>query len=276
MSRPALDSPARVGWVLYRRDLLATLFSPAIYIVLTVACLLLTFFTVSWLDTVGSLSVLVSTDPARLPLFFCVGFLALYLGLTSSLSISSEREHRTFEVLFYGPVTSSLRIVSIFLRDLSVFLLAEGVFLLDLWVISRLTGISLGPDSLRGVLHSFLLIGPMIGFSLLLSALTRRVRKAVLLFVSVFVILAGLQIASGLLQAVPPSSLSLFLLAVRRALSALLAALRWISPFSYLARLNDPPGTGSPLGWTLLAAVLYTLLLLALAILALKKADKSP
>jgi ABC-type multidrug transport system permease subunit len=276
--RPRALPPAlRVGWVLYRRDLVGTLLSPSVYAVVTAACLLLTFFMVSYLDTVSSLAVFVSEDPARIPLFFTMAFLSLYLGVASSISISAEREHRTFEVLFYGPVTPLLRLLSIFLRDLAVFLLAAVVFLLDLWIVSRLTNLSLGPGILRSIGFSFFLVWPMIGFSLLLSSLTRRVRKAVLLFVTIFVALAGLQIAAGLLSSIPAESISLFLLYVRRTLSALLQAAQWVSPFAYIARLNEPMGAGSPagIGWILLAGILYAAVLLALAVLVLKKSDKS-
>ncbi len=278
MDRQSAVSRLQVGWVLYRRDLLATLLSPAIYVIVTAACLLLTFFVVSYLDTVENLAVFVSADPARIPLFFCVAFLALYLGITSSIAISTEREQRTFEVLFYGPVTPVQRLAAIFLRDLSVFLLAVLVFVLDLWVTSRVTNLSLGPGSLRSAGYSFLLVWPMIGFSLLLSSSVRRVRKAVLLFVTVFVVLAGLQIAQGLMYSIPSASASLFLLYVRRALSAFLDIVQWVSPFSYIARLNGSagPGAAAGIGWVLPAAVLYALLLLALATLVLKKTDKSP
>ncbi len=267
----------RVGWVLYRRDLLLALFSPSIYLCLSAACLLLAFFVVNYLNTVSQLSVLVSADPARIPLFFSVAFISLYLGVTSSISISSEREHRTLEVLFYGPVTPLARILSIFLRDLSVFLLAAVFFVLDILIASSFTNLALGPYSLSTIGASFFLVWPMVSFSLLLSSCFRRVRKAVLLFVTIFIGLAGLQIASSLLSAIPTESISLFLLYVKQAFLAVLRVSQWVSPFSYIARLNDTVLSGSTLhlGGYVLAAVGYSVLLLLLATAVLKRMDKS-
>lgn len=263
----------RVGWVLFKRDLLGSLLSPAVYIVITVSCLLSTFFVGNYLNTIDKLSVTVSVDPSSIPLFFTVSIMALYLGLTSSVSITSEREHRTLEVLFYGPVNHFSFVLSKFFRDLAILLLSLAFFTFYLFIESYLTNLAFGPDSIGSICISFFLIWPIVSFSLFLSAAVRRVRNSVLLFIAVFLALAGLQITYALLLGIPSQSISLFLLYIRETLAILLTALQWISPFSYLLGRSIDMGLGlsNTSGWYILFAVLYSALLLGLANLVLKR-----
>ena len=263
----------RVGWVLLKRDILGSLLSPAFYIAVTAACLLSTFLFANYLDTLNKVTVMVSVDPSSIPLFFAVALMALYLGVTSSISITGEREHRTLEVLLYGPVTAGSVVLSKFFRDLAIFLFGLVFFTVYLIVVSAMTNLALGPRSFWSIATSFFLVWPMISFSVFLSAALRRVRSAVLLFIGVFLGLAGVQIASSLLLHVPPESISLFLLYVREALVILSRWLQWVSPFSYIARttMDMTIGVSRSAGWYVLIAFLYSSLLLVMAVLVLKK-----
>ena len=278
--RPVVMKPyraSRVGATLYLRDLKAKLFSPFPYLLLALICLLSTYFLGNLLKVISSLSVMVSADPFQIPLFFSVIAIALYLGVTSSTSISHEREQRTLEVLFFGPVTAEVRILALFFRDISVFLISVAFFLVHALVYSLATNLSLGVLSLRTAALSLPLVCPMVGLSLLLSASCRRARTSVLLFVCLFVLLAGLQLASMVLASIPAESISLFVLYLRRALAVFLDWILWISPFSYISRIGGMLETGAsrPMGWTVLAALTYTAGLLAAARLVLSKRGKS-
>ena len=263
----------RVGWILFKRDFMGSLLSPAVYIAVTAACLISTFFVVNYLDTLSKVAVLVSVDPLGVPLFFAVVLMALYIGVISSISITGEREHRTLEVLFYGPVTPWSLILAKFSYGIAIFLFALVFFTLYLLVEATLTNLAFGPRSLKSIGISFFLVWPMVSFSVLLSTALKRVRNAVLLFVGIFLALTGLQIAYGLLLGIPPESISLFLLYVREGLTILLKGLQWVSPFSYIARATTdmPLGSPMPAGWSILFACLYASFLLIVAIFVLKK-----
>jgi ABC-type transport system involved in multi-copper enzyme maturation permease subunit len=263
----------RVGWVLFKRDFIGSLLSPAIYIAVTVACLISTFFVVNYLNTLNKVSVLVSVDPLSAPLFFAIALIALYIGVISSISITGEREHRTLEVLFYGPVTPWSLVLAKFSYGIAIFLFALAFFTLYLLVESTITNLALGPRSLKSIGISFFLVWPMVSFSLLLSAILKRVRNAVLLFIGIFLVLTGLQIAYGLLLSIPSESISLFLLYVREGLAILLKGLQWVSPFSYIAKATTDMSLNSPLsiGWSILFAFFYSSFLLILAIFVFKK-----
>jgi len=263
----------RIGWILFKRDFIGGLLSPAVYIAVTAACLISTFFVVNYLNTLNKVSVLVSVDPLSAPLFFAVTLMALYIGVISSISITGEREHRTLEVLFYGPVTPWTLVLAKFSYGIAIFLFAQVFFTFYLLVESTFTNLAFGPKTLKSIGISFFLIWPMVSFSLLLSAALKSVRNAVLLFVGIFLALTGLQIAYGLLLGIPPESISLFLLYVREGLAILLKGLQWVSPFSYIARVTTdmPLSFPLPVGWSILFAFFYSSFLLIAAIFVLKK-----
>ncbi len=268
------DCPPRLRVVrtLYLRDLTTVLFSPYVYLLGVLACALASYFAGVFLTTVSSLSVLVSPDPLRIPLVFTAVAVAVYLGISSSIAITHEREQRTLEVLFYGPVTPGARIAALFLRDISVFLIVVAFFFLEALLVSLTTNLTLGASSLRAAGLSVALVCPMVGFSLLISAAFRKTRAAVLLFISLFVILSGLQLASMILDSVSAESASLFVLYLRRALSLFLSWARWLSPFAYIARVGEflDAGAQAPTG-IVAAALLYAAGLLAAATAVLRR-----
>ncbi len=263
------------GGILYLRDLKSSLFSPFPYILVTAVCLLSTYFLRNFMAAVYALSLTVSADPSRLPLSVSVIALALYLGITSSISLSHEREQKTLEVLFYGPVTPSMRIAALFLRDMSVFLMALGFLFVHALVVSLTANLATGAQSLRAAALSLPLVCPMIGLSLLLSALCRKARSSVLLFIGLFVLMAGLPAVFVVLSSIPLESATLFMLYIRRALSALLEWVKWISPFSYLSWIGGMlPGNPSQAGVAVLGAAAYSAALFAAASLALARKGK--
>lgn len=263
----------RIGWILFKRDFIGGLLSPAVYIAVTAACLISTFFVINYLNTLNKVSVLVSVDPLNAPLFFAVALMALYIGVISSISITGEREHRTLEVLFYGPVTPWTLVLAKFSYGIAIFLFAQVFFMFYLLIESIFTNLAFGPKTLKTIGVSFFLIWPMVSFSLLLSTALNRVRDAVLFFVGIFLTLTGLQIAYGLLSGIPPESISLFLLYVREGLAILLKGLQWVSPFSYIARATTdmPLSFPLPVGWSIFFAFFYSSFLLIAAIFVLKK-----
>ena len=263
----------RIGWVLFKRDLTRSVFSPAPYIATTVSCLVSTFFVINYLDTLEKVSVLVSVDPSGVPLLVAIMLMSLYLGISSSISITDEKERRTLEILFYGPITSWTLVLAKFCRDISVFFFVLLFFVCYLLVASSITNLAIGPRSFKSIGIAFLLIWPMISFSLLLSSALQRVRNAVVFFVIIFFVLAGLQVSHNLLLRIPPESISLFLLYVRETLSILSKVLQWISPFSYIGQITFyvTGGVFRPADWHLLFAVLYSSIILITAALVLNK-----
>ena len=263
----------QIGWVLFKRDLTERLLSPVTYIGMTVVCLLSTFMVVNYLDTLEKISIIVSVDPSHATLFFAVIFMALYLGVTSSMAIAQEREHRTLEVLFCGPITSTTFVLSKFFRDVAVFFIFLIVLVCFLILESKITNLALGPKSLQSIGLSFFLIWPTLAFCLLISSLARRVRNAILIFIIVIFILGTIQVAHGFLYSMPPDKISLFLLYIRQVLAVVLTALQWISHLSYIAAATGGMPASIPISlfWYVVVGVLYSFCLLFLTITIMRK-----
>ncbi len=265
-ARREISHRLHVVRTLYVRDLSAALFSPFVYLLAVLACALASYFASVFLSTIGSLSVMVSSDPLRIPLVFTAFAAAVYLGISSSVAIAHEREQKTLEVLFYGPVTPAGRIAALFLRDLTVFVIVIVVFFVEALLVSWVTNLTLGALSLRAAAVSIPLVCPMVALSLLISAGTRKTRSAVLLFISLFLVLAGLQVVSMILDSIPAESASLFVMYVRRALFIFLSWIQWLSPFSYIARVGEfLEAGGQGVLWVAAVAFGYALVLLAAA-----------
>lgn len=257
---------------LYVRDFTSVLFSPFVYLLGFLVCALTSYFPGVFLTTVSSLSIMVSAGPLRIPLVSTVIAIAVYLGISSSIAIAHEREQKTLEVLFYGPVTPAERIGALFLRDLSVFLIVVALFFAEALFISLTTNLTLGAPSLRAAVLSVPLVCPMVGFSLLISSAFRKTRAAVLFFISLFVVFSGLQFTSMVLDSVPAESASLFIMYFRHALFLFLGWARWLSPFAYIARVGELiEAGGQSLAWTVAAALVYAFGLLGAATIVLRK-----
>ena len=115
--------------------------------------------------------------------------------------------------------------------------------------------------------------GPALALGVLVSCVARRVRGAVLLFGAVVAILLAIDLAERVAGAVSTAAGQPGLLAYGRLTLATLAhALAWLSPFAYLSRLADPFTTSGAATYLQTAggAILYTGILLALAVVALR------
>lgn len=130
-----------------------------------------------------------------------------------------------------------------------------------------MTGFALTPAILVSLVLSVVPAAEIVGFGVLLSVGTSRVRTAVLLLVGVTALLLGVTVAYSMVLLVPISDPSSPVLPLRDGLAALDAALRWISPVAYLERVVDGAMSGA---WrtalvSLGAAVAYTGLVIGLA-----------
>jgi hypothetical protein len=130
-----------------------------------------------------------------------------------------------------------------------------------------MTGFALTPAILLSLGLSIVPAAEIVGFGVLLSVGTSRVRTAVLLLIGVTALLLGVTVAYGMVLLVPISDPASPVLPLRDALAALDAGVRWISPFAYLERVVDGAMSGA---WrtalvSLGAALAYTILMIGLA-----------
>lgn len=230
MARP---DALRISSHLAARAIRARLLSPWFYVLASAVCGLVALAATAFHKTFETESVAVDAAPLAAANGAVLGFLALALGAQAAASLSWEREHRTMEVLFAGPVSAGALLggkVMVELATLGLLLLVYSAYCLAV----RPVGGGLEAGQVALFWSKAALVLPGIGLGLLFSALARTVRGAILCFLAAIALLGGVEAAHLWLSARDPNDLSLAVLYARRAVAAASAVLAPVSPASYL------------------------------------------
>lgn len=254
---------------LARRDLLAALVSPALYLMVTLSCLVAAVVVKSYLDYVNDNGTLVLASPLKAPLVFAVLALTAYLGLLAAAGLAGERERGTLEVLFYGPVDSPTFVGGKLLGALFVYILAIASLAVFLALASLLSGMPLDAATLIILAASVLPAASMVALGLLLAALVGRVRPALALTLLAILLFFAIDAGNGFAATQPGDSL---LGSAAGLLSALAGFVSWLSPFGYIWRAMDglSLGDAAAVALDLGVALLYAAVLTGLAVAALR------
>jgi len=199
------------------------------------------------------------------------GICALYMAFSSVSSVARERQEHTLEVLFYGPVDEGSFIAGKYLGRMIPVLFLFAALVLYVLFISAVLGSVPGADIVLYVLFSILFISCVVGLGIMLSNLAGSVTVAVFVLMAFMLGLLFLGIAGSILQIIPAFNPALSI--AKDIISALLAATRYISPVEYLGIGLGAASSGDMAGCVLafLYPVLYTSVVLVLAVLILKK-----
>ncbi|NLJ86948.1 MAG: ABC transporter permease subunit [Firmicutes bacterium] len=253
--------------VIARRDIKSTINGIGIYVAISLAFLISMLFVRSNLRGVTENGLMVMVNPLNYPLFIAVIIGATYLALTSTISVSREREQGTLEVLFYGPVDSTTYILAKFLEQLVTFVGMIAIYIVVFFVISKLTNFGMDGSFLAMAGLSILLAASIVAFGLFLSTFARSTRTSVILLLVLLVAFLAIDIVAGVLNSMSARDMSVTLIYARVAMDMLNRGLKWISPFAYLNRGVVAIGLGgtSHILGSIGASLLYTIALLALA-----------
>ncbi len=254
--------------VITRREIKSTVGRLGIYVAASLAFLVANLFVRSNLKGVTENGLMVMTNPLNYPLFIAVIIGATYLALTSTISVSRERDQGTLEVLFYGPVDSTTYILAKFLEQLVAFLGLIVVYIVVFFAISKLTNFGLDGSFFAMAGLSVLLAASTVAFGLLLSTISRSARTSVIVLLLLLTAFLAIDIVAGILNAMSAKDMSATLIYTRVAVDMINRGLKWISPFAYLNRGIVAIGLGSAshILASIGASLLYTAVLLALAI----------
>jgi ABC-type transport system involved in multi-copper enzyme maturation permease subunit len=254
-----------VAGVIARREALAVMRGLGAYMALTLALSAAAWVLLIDLRALETAGLLVLADPFRSPLAIAMLVLAVFLALSAAVSTARDRESGTLEVLFYAPVDEITCVLGKVGGMLVVYVAALPLLLASFALLALITGFALTPTILLSLALSIVPAAEVVSFGVLLSVGTSRVRTAVLLLVGVTAVLIGATLAYSMVLLAPITDPSSPVLALRDALGALDAIVRWISPFAYLERVVDGAMTGA---WrtasiSLAAAIAYALLIIA-------------
>ena len=259
--------------VITKREIKSTIGSLGIYAAASLAFLVANLFVRSNLRGVAENGLMVMANPLNYPLFIAVIIGATYLALTSTISVSRERDQGTLEVLFYGPVDSITYIAAKFLEQLVAFLGLIVVYIVGFFAISKLTNFGLDSSFFAMAALSILLAASTVAFGLLLSTITRSARTSVIVLLLLLTLFLASDVVAGVLNSMSAKDMSVTMVYVRVAVDMINRGLKWISPFAYLNRgiaaigLESSKHLLSSIG----ASLLYTGVLLSLAVYLLNK-----
>lgn len=224
------------------RNSQVTLYQFGIYVTITLALVTSDLALHNMLRFTERNVVFVANQPLFLPILVCTGLVSLYLGVIASVTVSRERDRKTLEVLMYGPVDESTFLLGIFFAQLLIFLIAIAFLFiwsnLVVWVLNLVFSVEV-----IGVLFaSILMTSVIVAFGLFTAVWGDKTRTALVVFVLVLLLLAGVQIAdqvvSNIIVSSGPSSNDPILV-IRNALAMLTRLTQWISPYAQLIQAMD-------------------------------------
>jgi ABC-type transport system involved in multi-copper enzyme maturation permease subunit len=235
----AIPTRLSVAGVIAWREAKATMRGVGGLAALTVALIAAIWVVLVDVRALRASGVLVLADPLKASMSTAILVLALFVAVSAAVSAARDRESGTLEVLFYGPVDE----VSYILGKLGGLLLAYvaglPLLIVSFAILSALTGFALTVPVVLGLCLSVIPAAEIIGFGVMLSVGTDRVRTALLVLITTIAVLFGISIAYTMVLLVEIDDPSSSVLPLRDTLAALDAVVRWISPFAYLDRVVD-------------------------------------
>jgi len=258
---------------LSKRDLYSTLRSWGIYIVAFLSFIASSFILKNYLDSIKENDILISADPLNYPLFISVIIISFYLAILSAISISREKDQGTLEVLFYGPVSSSIYILGKYIKDILTYLIMVIFFLAYFWGVSFLTNLGFSYGLVKTILVSIFSVSCVVSFGLFISSLTGKIRSSIIWLIGILLLFLAVQVGQTILFGMPEEKMSPVLTYLGNTLSIISRGINWISPFSYLTRGIDAVSLGNNFlyGINILYSIIYSAILLSLSIFTLKR-----
>ncbi|HSV31569.1 MAG TPA: ABC transporter permease subunit [Atribacteraceae bacterium] len=262
---------ARVTSILFKRDLVFTLYNWRYYTALFVAFLASSFILENFLDGIREDDILVSAYPLNYPLYISIIIISLYLAILSAVSISRERERGTLEVLFYGPVTPGNFLLGKYLKDLVLGIVALGFCAGYFYLVSYATNLGFTTGLIKALIMSIFLISCVVSFGLFISSITGRVKSSVLSLIAILGAFLAVQFIHAALLGLEREGLSMPMLYLRQTISLLFQGINWVSPFAFLNRALESVVLESwPLYFTTIAyATIYSVIFIVLSIISM-------
>ncbi|HZQ09141.1 MAG TPA: ABC transporter permease subunit [Anaerolineae bacterium] len=271
--KPSLYLDLHSTSMVSRQTLRTLLFSPGIYVTLSLALAVTMLLLRNTLGVINSGYATVLFEPFVTPLLGMCILGGLYVALVATLSVTRERESGTLETLFYGPI----RFHDYLLGKQVAHLVAYGgmtiTFLLVCLVLAWLTHLLLTPLLLAIAGLSLATTAALIGLALWIASLVRTTRGTLLAFVGLIVVVLALQVGEASLVSIVGSQQLLQFVFLRDSLIFLNQIVNWVSPVSYLFQGTDAAVRQSWGEWVMyfLIALLYGLVTLNLAAVQLRR-----
>lgn len=265
---------ARVIWTIASRDLRSHVFGVSLYVAVALILLGVSHFALrNALWQVEQNGLMVLADPVGYPFFLALWLMAVYMGLMAAVTIARERDNGTLEVLFYGPVDSGTYVLGKLTQPMASFVIVALFYLLYFAGSARFANLGFPGNVPELLLLALALTGCVVAFGLAISALSRKVSVAVLVFLGLMLVFTAVSIAQLILLAIPAEQLTDVLAFARTVVDGIQRGLEWVSPLAYFSRGSVSLELGEWRGYleALGSTVLYTAVLTWVAALAFRR-----
>jgi ABC-type transport system involved in multi-copper enzyme maturation permease subunit len=253
------------------KDAKRTLRTPGIYLAYMFACGVIALYAWFFSSLQASSGVGVSAAFPASSLLTAVGIYALYMAVSSVSAVARERQDKTLEVLFYGPVNESSFIAGKYAGRMIPYLILAVATLIYITLISLALNSGAGADMITLSIFSLLLISCVVSLGIMLSTITGSVTGAIFILIAFMLGLFVLKVLGFILSMLPAFNPMLTL--AKDIVATLLNITQYISPVEYLGIGLDAAGSNDP--WKYLLAFLYpavyTCVMLLLSAVILKK-----
>jgi len=231
-----LKNRARVIKTLAWRELKSTLYGIGLYIELFFIFLLSSLVLRNYVQSIQDEGVLVFATPLYYPLYISVLIGSIYLALTSTVTISREREEKTLKTLFFAPVDNLSYLLGKYIHQIMVFIFILGFILVYLILASLIINFKFSFTLLKMLFQSVFIGSAVLSFGIFISTISGKTKTSIVLLISVILFFLGFQGASIFLGAINLEEVSGLIIFSSRVINTLNSGIRWISPFSYLTR----------------------------------------
>jgi ABC-type transport system involved in multi-copper enzyme maturation permease subunit len=260
--------------LIQRREWRSMIFSWGLYIALSLALLAAILILRNHLNFVGENGLLVVSGAFTLPLFAVTIVSSLFLALSSVTTIAREREQGTMEALFYGPIDAFSYVLGKYLAQIATYLVMVIFYGCCFLFYASLTNFAFSGAQYLVLLLSVLIASNFIVVGIFFSALSGKVRTALLLFLGLVLVFLAIELGRELVIATPlQGSYYNPVQFLQNVLSFLSQITAWLSPFSYLSLGMDAVRRGSTNAYLtiLLISTAYTILFLGLSVVTLER-----
>jgi len=257
-----------------KKDVMRTLRTPGVYLAFLMSCAGATlsayFFSVVS-NAFSSMGVGLTDIYTSITMLAILGIYALYMAVTSVTTIARERQDKTLEVLFYGPVNQKSFILGKYLGRMAIFILLLLGTTLYITAAGLAFGLGVNETSLKLAILSTLLISCIVSLGILLSTLTSSVTGSIFLLIIFMIAMFLLKVAGIFLGIIP--DINPIITIARNMTVTLINVTQYVSPVEYLSIGIDAVNSADLLKYAagFLYPAAYTGLLLWISTVILKK-----
>lgn len=258
---------------LVNREIKSTFNGFGFYLVLSISLLISTLVLKEYLQTIETNGILVSQDLLNYPLYFSVLTGSLYLVLTSTITITKEREEGTLQTLFFTPVDEISYVLGKYFQQMICYIIFIFILLVYIGLSSVIISLSIPPDTIK---LFFLLVcagSCIISLGILVSSMVKSIKISVILFLGIMLLFSFLEFSDIFFIRINlQQEVSMAMLYFRDAIEVVRSIVRLISPISILQVGFEVVRVGDSIlyKFNLLFSIIYSIFLIIMAILALR------